>query len=213
MTIRSVALVATIGWALGTGAACGSSSSSGTGGKGGTGATGGGGGAPATGLGGSNGAGGTAGTFVANCGTLPACVAAVVAACPMAGDCSILSSGAGDTLTRNFCFGTGVKAVDAITNDMTTNMGSTTITVMKNGVTCYTLDGTYSNEVSGPRVLSFKNASGVELATVTTDSTTFPASTTVTCGGVTTPVTDFGNCGMPNNPELDTCMGGRCVVP
>lgn len=233
MKIRSRALVAVIGLVLlASAGACGSSSSSGSGGVGGTGAGASAGssgvvagapgsagasmgGAPGSvGAGGmSGGAAGNAGSFVANCGGLPACVAQVVAACPMAADCSIGTSGSGDTLTRNFCFGTGVKAVQLIRNDMTTNMGTTTITVMKNGVTCYTLSATYSNDATGPRVYSFKDASTVELATFTVDSSTLPASTTVTCGGVSTPVTDFGNCGMPANPELDTCVGGRCVVP
>jgi hypothetical protein len=120
---------------------------------------------------------------------------------------------------QNICFGNpvSVKAAYAVTNDPNTGAGSTAITVTKGGVLCYSLDGTFNalDPLTTPRVLSFKNAAGIELATFTTDISVFPHTTSVTCaGGQAVPVTDFGNCGMPNDPEPSTCVGGgTCVAP
>jgi hypothetical protein len=36
----------------------------------------------------------------------------------------------------------------------------------------------------------------------------------VTCtGGQPVMITDFGNCGMPNSPEPQQCLGGSCTAP
>jgi hypothetical protein len=216
VTLRTLAGMASIGFALASGvAACGSSSSSGTGGTGG--AAGGGGSVGGTkGTAGSPGTGGTGGGAV-SCGDLPACVASVVAPCPLAStSCVVAASGAGNVSTHDICFGNGVKAVNAITNDPNTGAGSTSISVTKSGVVCYTLDGTFNSQdpVTTPRLLSFKNASGVEVATFATDISIFPNTTTVTCtGGQPVPVANFGNCGKPNIPEPDQCIGGSCTAP
>lgn len=229
MTLRRRALVS-IGAAfvLG-GAACSSSSSSGTGGAAGgvvptggmTGALGGttGTGAAPGGTSGTAGNSGAGGGAAIACGNLPPCVATLVAACPLASNaCLIADSSAGNTVTQNICFGNPatVKAVNAVTIDPNTGAGSTAIAVTKNGVPCYTLDGTFNflDPATTPRLLSFKNASGIELATFSTDVSTFPNPTTVTCAGEQPVlVTDFGNCGMPNHPEPDFCVGGVCVAP
>jgi hypothetical protein len=141
----------------------------------------------------------------------------MVATCPLAStSCLVSASAAGNVSTHDICFGNGVKAVDAVTNDPNTGAGSTSITVSKSGTVCYTLDGTFNSQdpVTTPRMLSFKNASGVEVATFSTDISTFPNTTTVTCsGGQPVTVADFGNCGMPNNPEPDQCTGGACTAP
>jgi len=215
MNFRHGVLLVSVGAALVLGVgACGSSSSSGTGGAGGGVAS----------LGGTTGAaGGAAGTAgstgAANCGTLPACVATLVGACPLASAaCLIADTSAGNTVTQNICFGNPatVKVTNAITNDPNTGAGSQAISVTKNGVVCYTLDGTFNaiDPATTPRLLSFKNASGVEVATFSTDISVFPNPTTVTCtGGQPVLVADFGNCGMPNHPEPQVCTGGVCVAP
>jgi hypothetical protein len=166
----------------------------------------------AAGMAGGVGGIGGQGTTAASCGALPTCVASVVAACPLAGDCLVAASGAGDTLTHNVCFGSGTKVVRNIVTDPNTSMQTITITVTKNGVVCYTLDGT--NVAPGMQTLAFKDASGATLASFASDPSTFPAVQSVTCtDGTPVVVSDFGTCGNPQNPEPDTCFGGRCVAP
>jgi len=220
MNLRLFAVWASLGGALVIGGpGCGGGSSGGAGGKGGaaapmagtTGTAGAPGTAGTTGAGGA-GVGGSVGTTAASCGALPACVASVVAACPLAGDCLTAASSAGDTLTHNVCFGSGSKVVRNITTDPNASTQTITISVTKDGVVCYTLDGT--NVAPGPQTLAFKDASGTTLATFTSDPSTFPPIQSVTCaGGQPVVVSDFGTCGNPQNPEPDSCMGGRCVAP
>jgi hypothetical protein len=205
-------------------AACGSSSPSGAGGSGGgaAGAAGTAGGAPgkagASGSAGAAGAPGSAGASGAvSCGDLPACVASLVAACPLPPDsCFVAASVSGDTTTHKLCFGNGVKVVDATTNDLNTGESSFSISVTKNGVVCYTLDGTSNanDPVTTPVLLSFKNAAGTEVAIFSSDVSTYPNPTTVTCtGGQPVAITSFGNCGMPNSPESQQCQGSTCTAP
>ena len=168
----------------------------------------------ATGTAGTSGAGGTA-----SCGTLPACVASVAAACPVASSaCLVSASASGNTSTHDICFGNPatVKVVESVTNDPNTGAGTHTISVTKAGTLCYTLDGVFNAQdpVTTPRLLSFKNALGVEVATFSVDVSAYPNPTTVTCAsGQPTLVTDFGTCGMPSNPEPDICTGGNCTAP
>jgi hypothetical protein len=199
-------------------AACGSSSSSGTGGSGGGAtATGGASGAAggAKGTAGASGTGGTGGAV--SCGDLPACVASLVAACPLAStSCAVAASVSGNTTTHKICLGNSVKVVDATTNDLTTGDSSSSISVSKNGVVCYTLDGTSNSNdpVTTPHLLSFKDATGTEVATFSSDVSTYPNPTTVTCtGGQPVAITSFGDCGMPNSPEPQQCQGGSCTAP
>ncbi len=208
--------MASIGFVLTLGiAACGSSSPStggtGSGTGGAAGALGG-----AMGTAGARGTGGTGGGAV-SCGDLPACVASVVATCPLAStSCLVAASAAGNSSMHDICFGNGVKVVDAVTNDPNTGAGSTSISVSKSGVVCYTLNGTFNSQdpVTTPRMLSFKSASGVEVATFAIDISTFPNTTAVTCtDGQPVTVADFGDCGMPNNPEPNQCTGGACTAP
>lgn len=52
------------------------------------------------------------------------------------------------------------------------------------------------------------------MATFSADTTTYPHPTTVTCtGGQPVAIGSFGNCGMPNSPEPQTCLGGSCTAP
>ena len=221
MTLRSLARMASIGCALTLGVgACGSSSSSGTGGSGGgTAATGGASGAAggATGTGGTPGTGGGAAGGAPSCGDLPACVASLVSACPLASSsCVIAASAAGNVSTEKICFGNGVKVVRSGTNDLNTGAGSISNSVTKNGVVCYTVDGTFNSNdpPTTPQVLSFKDPAGTELAKFSSDTTTFPNPTTVTCtGGQPVMINSFGDCGMPNNPEPQQCTGGNCTAP
>ena len=221
MTLRLCELVTAVACALTLGAGgCGSSSSGGTGGSGGgaggaggtSGAAGG-----ATGMGGTTGAGGSGAGGVPSCGDLPACVASLVAACPLASSsCLIAASASGNVSTENICFGNGVKVVHSVTNDPNTGAGSISNSVTKGGTVCYTLDGTFNSNdpPATPQVLSFKNAAGVEVATFSSDTTTFPNPTTVTCtGGQPVMITSFGDCGMPNSPEPLQCTGGACTAP
>jgi hypothetical protein len=110
-----------------------------------------------------------------------------------------------------------VKVVRTVTADPNTGAGSITISVTKNGSVCYTLDGTFNSNdpVTTPQVLSFKNASGTEVATFSSDVSTFPNPTQVTCtGGQPVMINDYGNCGRPNSPEPDVCTGGaNCTAP
>jgi hypothetical protein len=235
MTLRPVTLTVSIAWALALGAtACNSSSSNGAAGAGGrlvptggAGAAGSAGGSDATGgmgggglttaaagmTGASGGAGGT------SCGDLPACVAPLVAACPLVGNsCLYASSTALNSSTRRICFGSPftVRAVETVTNDPDTGAGSTSISVSKGDVVCYTLDGTFSagDPLTTPRILSFRDPTGVTLATFATDMSTVPNTTVVTCsGGPAVPIANFGNCGMPNNPQPEQCLNGFCFGP
>ena len=119
-------------------AACSSSSPGGAGGSSGGGASGAAGGATAT-AGASGAVGGSGGAV--SCGDLPACVASLVAACPLAStSCAVSASVSGNTSTHKICFGNGVKVVNATTNDPNTGDSSYSISVTKNGVVCYTLD-------------------------------------------------------------------------
>ena len=221
MTFRFFRLVVLAGCALTLGVgACGSSSSSGTGGSGGgTGATGGASGAAggATGMGGTTGTAGSGAGGAPSCGDLPDCVASLVAACPLASSsCLIAASASGNVNTEKICFGNGVKVVHSVTYDPNTEVGSISNSVTKNGAVCYTLDGTFNSgdPATTPQVLSFKNAAGTEVATFSSDTTTYPNPTTVTCtGGQPVMIASFGDCGMPNDPEPPQCNGGACVAP
>jgi hypothetical protein len=212
--------MASVGWALTLAlAACGSGSSGGAAGHGGgTAGTSGSGGAAGTG--GTQGTAGAGGGGAVSCGDLPACVASVVTPCPLAGpSCVEAASSTTNGITTDICFGisaSSVKVVETVTSDPNTGAGTTSISVTKGGVVCFTLDGTFnSNDPPGtPQILSFKNASGTEVAKFSTDTSTFPNPTTVTCtGGQPVSVTNFGNCGRPNNPEPDQCLGGSCTAP
>ena len=152
-----------------------------------------------------------------SCGDLPACVASLVAACPPAStSCAVAALVSGNTDTHNICFGNGVKVVHVVTSDPNTGAGSISNSVTKNGTVCYTLDGTFNSNdpPTTPQVLSFKDATGTVVATFSSDTTTYPNPTTVTCtGGQPVAITSFGNCGMPNDPEPQTCQGGSCTAP
>ena len=228
MTPRFWGSVASVACALALGVgACGSSSSSGTGGSGGgiaatggaSGVTGGASGAPggAPGTGGTPGTGGSGVGGAPSCGDLPACVASLVAACPLAAStCLVFGTASGNVSTSNICFGNGVKVVHSVTNDPNTGAGSVSNSVTKNGTVCYTLDGTFNSfdAATAPQVLSFKNAAGVEVAIFSSDTTTYPNPTTVTCtGGQPVMINSFGDCGMPNDPEPQQCLGGNCTAP
>lgn len=207
MTLRAFAVMTSICLGLGlVMAACGGGSTGGgDGGHGGTsGAMGGMAGGTGAAGGSSGSLGGTSGT-VANCGQLPTCVASVVAACAPAGACLVAAPVSG---THDVCYGNGVKAVNVVMSDVNTGAGTESITFQKGGVPCYSLEGTFNSNSTDPEVLTFKDAAGTALATFTIVDIN---STIVTCGGVSTTVTDFGNCGMPTNPEGTFCLGGVCT--
>ncbi|HEY4184071.1 MAG TPA: hypothetical protein VGP07_03340 [Polyangia bacterium] len=227
--LRLTTLAISCGLALGALGltACSSSSSSGGGGQGGAtvptggasgalGGTTGGGGTSGGGLGGSAGAaggstgaaGGTIGT-TGDCGDLPACIADVISGCVPAGTCLVAASGVDTTSTHDICYGDGIKAVNTVTNDINAGTGINTITFYKAGATCYSLSSAFDSS-SLTRTYTLTNADGVAVGTLNT-VTANGTVTSVTCGAVTTPITDSGTC-MPAHPEVDDCLGGRCVL-
>lgn len=189
-----------------TGSAGGATGSAGTAGGGGT-------------TGGAGGAGGAV-----SCGNLPACVASIVEACPLSpNNCLEFAFSSNPTAETyqagtDYCFASAVKAQSVVMGDLNGGPQTRTITAIKSGVPCFSLDGT-SSSTDTTQILAFRDASGAQVATFSTDTSTFPNVVTVTCttgatAGQAVVVSDFGGCGNPANPESTTCVGGgNCKYP
>jgi hypothetical protein len=158
---------------------------------------------------GGGGAGGGAGAGSCN---YPSCLSGLATTCTPSGTCVAQTDL--NTFATNVCYSNGVKAITAMNINAATGSMSMTVTYKNGSATCYSAEvGGFSLTGStGNMTITFKNASGVAVATGVVDSTT--NAVTVTCTGGQ-PITLDSSCdtgSYTSSATSDTsCTQGTCT--
>ncbi|MGD0838232.1 MAG: hypothetical protein ABSB49_16465 [Polyangia bacterium] len=134
--------------------------------------------------------------------------------CQPSGTCTSQVSVSGTSASEAFCYGNGVKMSVSGASMSTTGTGNTSLTMtVKNGATvCYS--AVISTDSTGAGTIDFKNASGAEVATITSSAT---GAETVTCPGQAATAIDSSCEGASNSlnnsassTSTSTCTTGTC---